>query len=220
MVKRNASSGSPRSAARKMEKAARPAGSAKAVAKRRAPAASKAAASPTKPAAGKVAAKPATRKAAIKKVAAGKATAGKAAVKSTALRKPAVKTPVAKKSAVAKQPVKAVKTSVRGKSAGHAKAAAGKAAAMAIMLEQVGGWTVVDVADGIAVHDSHFKGVHYLNHTAAAIYLLCKEPIGLSVVSTILREEFGLDRDPASEIERTVAEMMRIGLIRRAGKQR
>lgn len=91
---------------------------------------------------------------------------------------------------------------------------------VAVVLEQVEGWTVVDVTDGIAVHDSKFSGVHYLNHTAAAMYLLCSEPISLPVMSTILREEFGLSRDPESEIMNTIEQMIRIGLIRKAAARK
>ncbi len=211
MMKRNASSGSRRSTARKRDKAAGPARSVKVAAARKGPVAAKVPALPVKPGAGKVPAK---------KLATEKTTAGKVAAKSAAIKKSAVKTRGPRKSAAAKQTTKAVKTSARGISAGHVKTTAGKAAAVAIMLEQVEGWAVVDVVDGIAVHDPHFKRVHYLNHTGAAIYLLCKEPISLSVIITILREEFGLDRDPGSEIQRTVEDMMRIGLIRRAGKRR
>lgn len=99
---------------------------------------------------------------------------------------------------------------VNGKDARNA----GKTNQELVVLEQVPEWNVVDVAEGIAVHDSRFTRVHYLNHTAAAIYLLCKEPISFSTINTILREEFGLKRDPKTDILSTIEEMIRIGLIR------
>lgn len=84
------------------------------------------------------------------------------------------------------------------------------------LLMQAVGWHVMDVEDGIALHNSQFKSVHYLNHTAAAIYLLCKEHIDVTSLATILREEFGLKRSPEPEVQRIVDAMVQQGLLVRA----
>jgi hypothetical protein len=79
---------------------------------------------------------------------------------------------------------------------------------------QSDGWDVIDVANGIAVHDSAFKSVHYLNHTAAIVFLLCKQPIGLDVLCAVFREEFGLKTAPKAEIRKIIAQMEVSGLLR------
>ena len=211
MVKRNARSGPARRSERTTKKTVRSGESVSSSLKRRADTAVASPVTPAKPPAKQAAKKTAGKKAAVK---------NKVAKKAPKKSSTAKKTQITKKNSVTKQTAKPVKKAVGRKSLGAAPVAAGKAVAGAIMLEQVDGWNVVDVADGIAVHDSSFTGVHYLNHTAAAMYLLCKEPISLLVMSTILREEFGLDRDPGSEIEKTVEEMIRIGLIRKAGRRK
>jgi hypothetical protein len=78
---------------------------------------------------------------------------------------------------------------------------------------QRAGWDVIDVADGIAVHDAAFKTVHYLNHSAAVVFLLCKEPMSLAVIAAIFREEFELDKEPLTELRRILAAMKTTGLI-------
>lgn len=124
-----------------------------------------------------------------------------------------VTNPSAKKAAKKTAKKVEAKKAARPSDAG-ARSAGGEGKSAAVVYEQVKGWNVVDVTDGIAVHDSQFSGVHYLNHTAAAIYLLCSEPISVQMMSTIMREEFGLTRDPESEVTTTLEQMIRIGLIR------
>jgi hypothetical protein len=91
--------------------------------------------------------------------------------------------------------------------------------AESIYLEHVEGWSVEDVSDGIAVHDSTFSSVHHLNNTAAAIYLLCRDTISLSVILTILREEVGIIPDSNGEIVSVIEGMVRIGLLRQSCRQ-
>jgi hypothetical protein len=79
------------------------------------------------------------------------------------------------------------------------------------------GWDVIDVADGIAVYDDKFGTVHYLNHTAAVVFLLCKQPVGLDVLCTVFQEEFGLKTAPKAELRKIIAEMQKTGLLRLAG---
>jgi len=94
------------------------------------------------------------------------------------------------------------------------RSAKGKApVASAVRYRQVAGWEVVDVADGIAVHDGAFKSVHYLNHTAAIVFILCKQPIGLNVLCAVFREEFGLKAAPRAELKKIIAQMEGAGLL-------
>lgn len=82
-----------------------------------------------------------------------------------------------------------------------------------VQYRQAGGWEVIDVADGIAVHDGAFNSVHYLNHTAAIVFLLCAEPIGFDVLCTVFREEFGLKTAPRAELRKIIAQMEASGLL-------
>jgi hypothetical protein len=82
-----------------------------------------------------------------------------------------------------------------------------------VRYQQSDGWEVIDVADGIAVHDGAFKTVHYLNHTAAIVFLLCKQPLDLDVLCAVFREEFGLKRAPKTEIRGILAQMETSGLL-------
>jgi hypothetical protein len=81
------------------------------------------------------------------------------------------------------------------------------------LLQQTGGWQVVDIANGIAIHDAQFKSVHYLNHTAAAIFLLCQKPISEQDIVLILAEEFDLQPAQKGDIMQAVETMKRVGVI-------
>lgn len=83
-------------------------------------------------------------------------------------------------------------------------------------IEQAGEWQVIDVHDGVALHDPALKTVHYLNHIAAAVFLLSKQPIAISTVSAIIQEQYELDASPEAAIRKTVKEMIRAGLLRSA----
>ena len=85
--------------------------------------------------------------------------------------------------------------------------------ARSVFYQQSDGWTTIDVQDGVAVHDSQFAKVHYLNHTAAAVFLLCKEPISVELISTIMREEFKLKASPKKSVQSVNGEMLKSGLL-------
>lgn len=85
--------------------------------------------------------------------------------------------------------------------------------ARSISYQQSDGWTTIDVQDGVAVHDSQFEKVHYLNHTAAAIFFLCKEPISIELISTIMQEEFRLKASPKKSVQSVIGEMLKSGLL-------
>ena len=88
---------------------------------------------------------------------------------------------------------------------------AGKSATLYL---QSAGWEIVDVVDGIALYDDKFKTVHYLNHTAAMVFLLCKRPVGLDVLSAVFQEEFSLKTAPKAELRKLLGEMQKTGLLR------
>ena len=80
-------------------------------------------------------------------------------------------------------------------------------------IHQTPGLKIVEVSDGIAVHDSEFTTVHYLNHTAAAIFLLCGDPITPEKIWTVMKEEFDLNAGQQAEIKQAIADMKAAGII-------
>lgn len=132
----------------------------------------------------------------------------------------------------AARPAAAAKKSAGGKAARPARAAAvpakakpkqaeisrsggGKVrVARAVQFQQCEGWEMIDVADGIAVHDGAFKCVHHLNHTAAIVFILCKQPISLNVLCSVFREEFGLKAAPKAELREIISQMEKTKLLR------
>lgn len=90
----------------------------------------------------------------------------------------------------------------------------GMAGKSATLYLQSAGWEIVDVVDGIALYDDKFKTVHYLNHTAAMVFLLCKRPVGLDVLSAVFQEEFSLKTAPKAELRKLLGEMQKTGLLR------
>ncbi|WP_395661561.1 PqqD family protein [Aestuariivirga sp.] len=85
-------------------------------------------------------------------------------------------------------------------------------------IEQAGEWQVIDIHDGIALHDTANTTMHYLNHIAAAVFLLCKQSIAITTVSAIIQEQYELDASPEAAIRKTVNEMMRVGLLKASKK--
>jgi hypothetical protein len=97
--------------------------------------------------------------------------------------------------------------------AGCAAASRNRDAPAAVRFRQVPGWLATEVTDGLALHDQDFKSVHYLNHTAAIVFHLCADGIGLDVLSAVVREEFGLGGDPSAELLEVIGEMVSNGLL-------
>lgn len=101
----------------------------------------------------------------------------------------------------------------------HPPSKSGLAVKSSAQYVQGEGWEVVDVVDGIAVYDKEFKTVHYLNHTAAMVFLLCKRPVGFDVLSAVFQEEFELKTAPKAQLRKLVDEMQQTGLLREAGPE-
>ena len=79
--------------------------------------------------------------------------------------------------------------------------------------QQTQGWEVVDVVDGIAIYDDGFKSVHYLNHTAAIVFLLCKTPATMDMMCSVICEEFKLRTRPVKELKAILDQMIKAGLL-------
>jgi len=70
----------------------------------------------------------------------------------------------------------------------------------------------------MAVHDEMFHKVHYLNHIAAAIFLLFKEPMSIETVITIVMEEYALESNPSTAMQSAIEEMLQAGLLRKVNE--
>lgn len=70
----------------------------------------------------------------------------------------------------------------------------------------------VEVPQGLVVYLKE-TDLHYLNPTAATIFLLCAVPLTDSQLATILHEEYALNEVPMDEVKRCLAELVEAKII-------
>jgi hypothetical protein len=131
---------------------------------------------------------------------------------------PARKSGVRSRTTKPKSSSKAAKPSANKPRPRKTAAASSRSDKSGVYIEQAGEWQVIDVHDGVTLHDPAFKTIHYLNHIAAAVFLLCKQSIDIATVSAIIQEQYELDASPEAAIRKTVNDMIRAGLLK-SGKR-
>ncbi len=72
--------------------------------------------------------------------------------------------------------------------------------------------SMVDVPEGLVVYVEETE-LHYLNHTAAAVFLCCAIPLTEQQIAQILHEEFGLAEPPLAEVRTCLAELVKAGVL-------
>ena len=70
----------------------------------------------------------------------------------------------------------------------------------------------IEVPQGLVVYLKE-TDLHYLNPTAATIFLLCAVPLTDSQIATILREEYALNEVPMDEVKSCLAELVEAKII-------
>lgn len=85
-----------------------------------------------------------------------------------------------------------------------------------VRLVQGEGWTAVEVPDGIALHDPGFRYVHYLNATAAVIYLLCERPAAPKEIVNAVVALFKLESAAEPEIQDFIGNLRDLGILKSA----
>ena len=81
-------------------------------------------------------------------------------------------------------------------------------------LSQTEGLDVHETEDGLVVYDAGRDRVHYLNETAAAIFVLAEPGVTVAGLAEALASLWGLDERPTDEVERCVAQLLDEGVLR------
>lgn len=72
---------------------------------------------------------------------------------------------------------------------------------------------VTEVADGLVVYEDAAERVHYLNHTAAAVFELCTGSNTEDEIAALLGSAFGLPEPPISEVRAALEQMRSQGIV-------
>jgi hypothetical protein len=81
-------------------------------------------------------------------------------------------------------------------------------------LQVVDGLDVNEVKDGLIVYDPARDRVHYLNATAAIVFVLCDGTLDEPGIAGELAEAYGLDRPVADEVRECLEGLRTEGLLR------
>lgn len=81
-----------------------------------------------------------------------------------------------------------------------------------VTFQQARGAKTVEVPQGLVVYLKESE-LHYLNPTAATVFLLCATPLTESQVAAVLHEEYALNDPPIEEVRRCLAELVEAKVI-------
>jgi hypothetical protein len=74
-----------------------------------------------------------------------------------------------------------------------------------------------EVPDGAVAYAKERERVHYLNPTAAIVYLLCDGRHDASTIAAEVARQFGLKNEPLQDVRDCLAQLQSEGLIAVAG---
>lgn len=75
------------------------------------------------------------------------------------------------------------------------------------------GLDVNEVRDGLIAYDPSRDRVHYLNATAAIVFVLCDGATTVEQMATQMQEAFGLDHPAVDEVRAGLESLGREGLL-------
>ena len=75
------------------------------------------------------------------------------------------------------------------------------------------GLDVNEVPDGLVIYDGDRDRVHYLNHTAALVFLLCTGDNSEDAIADHVGTAWGLDGPPGAETRTCLDDLRREGLL-------
>lgn len=81
-----------------------------------------------------------------------------------------------------------------------------------IKYRQAPNTTSIEVPEGLVVYIDEAV-LHYLNPTAAAVFLLCATPLVDSQVAQVLQEEYCLGEPPLDEVRRLLEELLKAQIV-------
>lgn len=88
---------------------------------------------------------------------------------------------------------------------------------MAEYLRQVDGLDLTPVDDGFILYDVERDRVHYLNHAAALVLILCDGHNAAGEIPLLLQRRFDLPEPPEGEIAAVLTQLVDEGLVVPAG---
>jgi hypothetical protein len=80
--------------------------------------------------------------------------------------------------------------------------------------EAIADLEVNEVPDGLVIYDVRTDQVHYLNPSAAAVFVLCTGARDTAAIADGLQSVFQLPDPPVAEVTTCLAELSQQGLIR------
>jgi hypothetical protein len=72
---------------------------------------------------------------------------------------------------------------------------------------------VANAAQGLVVTDPRSARVHYLNHTAGLVLLLCNGRNSVEQIVDLMQKQFGLDEPPDDDVRDAIDEFIDEGLV-------
>ena len=81
-------------------------------------------------------------------------------------------------------------------------------------LSVVEGLDVNEVKDGLIVYEPNRDRVHYLNGTAAVVFLFCDGTNDADTIAELVAKAYDLDEAPGDEVADCVAQLRSEGLVR------
>jgi hypothetical protein len=77
----------------------------------------------------------------------------------------------------------------------------------------VDGLDVNEIKDGLVVYDPARDRVHYLNATAAVVFMLCDGTKDSTAIAGLVATAFALDAPPVAEVGECLAQLEDEGLV-------
>ena len=84
---------------------------------------------------------------------------------------------------------------------------------MAEFPKQADALNMTTVEDGLVVKDHTWNRVHYLNHTAGFVLMLCDGKKSIRTIASLLRSQFELDESPEKEVEEMIEQFLEEKLV-------
>ena len=84
---------------------------------------------------------------------------------------------------------------------------------MAECPKQVDALNMTTVEDGLVVKDHTSNRVHYLNHTAGFVLMLCDGKKSIHKIASLLRSQFELAESPEDEVAEIIEQFLKEKLV-------
>lgn len=79
--------------------------------------------------------------------------------------------------------------------------------------KQIDGLDLTPVDDGFIIYQKEFDRVHYLNHTAALVIMLCDGATSVEEMIGLVQQHFEMDEAPEREVRDILVQFLDEGLV-------